>query len=121
MSFQVNIRKESNHIAQINIFGKSFEFIISKSPKIKKVDAKIIAPILARNISEVRYEWGRSDNKKVILFYERSDLYGHIRYKFSVEEDDALSELMKTQYENPNHINQMISYMCENHDKLNFI
>lgn len=118
---RATVRTQVSRIAEFNVFGKTFEYELASNDKGSNLDPKLIVGILSRQIIEVTNEWGRNDGKKVILFYEKSDLYGHMRYKFSVEEDKTLSELMKTRYENPHHISQMISYMYENHDKLNFI
>lgn len=115
------VRTQVSRIAEFKVFGKTFEYELASNDKGKTLDPKIIVGILSREIIEVTSEWGRTDGKNVILFYEKSDNYGHMTYKFSVEADDTLSELMKGRYENPSHISQMISYMYENHDKLNFI
>lgn len=116
----VAVKKQVSKVVEFNLFGKNFSYELAYNDKSKSIPLKDLVPVVSRQIIEAQYEWGRVDGKSVILFYEKSDIYGHMTYKFSVEADLALADMMAKKDEGQK-IHQMISYMYENRDKLNFI
>ena len=113
------VYKEVSKFVEFEVFGKTFKYQLAS--RAKKVNPQAILSILNRTIVQIDYEWGRKYEKKVILFYEQSDIPKHVRYIFSVEADLHLESLMTTRYDDSSVVAKMLSYMYDNHEKLNFI
>ena len=113
------IQKNISYNLEFKLFGKSFSYPVAK--KYKKLHPKSLLQLIASQVIDADYEWARKDGKKVILFYEQSSLPHHKKYIFSVEADSELELMMKQKYDDQFYLNNMIDYMYENQNKLNFI
>ena len=119
MKTSAKIKTHQVKIAEFEVFGQNFQYELCISDKSTKIKPADIVPILSRELVEARYETDRKDDKKVILFYKKSNLYGHISFKFAVEADSHLQSLM-TDHHSDEKIPEMISYMFDKQEELNF-
>lgn len=118
---QVKITREVIKIATFDIFGTQFKYELDASDKIKKIPIQSIINILTRELVDAQYEHSRQDGKKVILFYKQSSQATHLMsFKFAVEADVTLQEMMRKHIDLENQLPAMIKYMFENKDTLNF-
>ena len=120
---QVKITSEVVRNVNFQVFGTSFNYTLdsSKIKKVKNIPLQAIVPILMRELIDAQYEHSRKDGKKVILFYKQSEHASHLMaFKFAVEADDKLQEMMTKHINLDKQIPQMINYMFDNKDTLNF-
>ena len=105
------------HSVSIHLFGKYFTFNTAKKFKKKDVlsNLDLFAQKIVNYIAEARWEYDRSDDKKVILLYEKAS--NGLSFCFAVEADDELKLLMKDSQEK---IHEIREYIIKNYPKLNF-
>lgn len=115
----VKILEQKTFEVVFNAFGRDFSYTLHQEPK--GIKNEEIVGILSRQLQEVRYEWGRQDNKQVLLFYSSSkENSGYLRFSFAVEADSELQMIMKRELGHKDKISLMLNYMYKNQDKLNF-